>query len=377
MIDLENYLHGRSKMIKDKLRGSIFLSFVFAMLLSFLGTANVNAATSGDYTIKPGGSSNDVVNIDNGNYLITGTPGQTTEIKLMVINKASNTRNFIYYSSTAYTNDNGSLAYDNLKVTDPSLKIQTKDAVSPKKSTFKVPGNTTATITLKVTVPKKSFNGTLMGGVTVAPYKEKAKGTVGSNGNLIKNKFSYTIPLQIHQKGADGEEAKYSVRTVKPGTVTSSKGQHQGVLANIHNSTNSYTGPLSAKAIVTKKGDKSFKITQTYSSQSIAPTTNYNLPISWGKNALQSGNYHLKLTYKTTGGIKSWELNKDFTITNNDAAKYNKLAGIKPNYLWLYILLGVLALAIILGLGIYLGKRNNNKNNNGGNGGQPTRRRRR
>lgn len=96
--------------------------------------------------------------------------------------------------------------------------------------------------------------------------------------------------------------------------------------------------------------------------------------VSWGKQKLQSGDYHLKLTYKTQGGIKSWVINKDFTITNNDAAKYNKLAGIKPNYLWLYILLGILALAIILGLGIYLGKKNNNKGNNSGN---TTRRRRR
>lgn len=354
-----------------------FLSFVFAFFLSFLGATTVNAATSGDYTIKPGGESNDVVNIDNGSYLITGDPGQTTEIKLMVINKANNDRNFIYYASTAYTNDSGSLSYDKLKVTDPSLKIQTKNTLSPKKSTFKVPANTTATITLKLTVPKEKFTGTLMGGITVAPYKEKAKGTVGASGNLIKNKFSYSIPVQIRQKGNDMVEPKYSIRTVKPGLTSTSKGQKQGVQANIHNSTNSYSGSLSAKAIVTKKGDKSFKITQTFDSQNIAPTTNYNLPISWGKKSLQSGDYHLKLTYQTTGGIKSWVLNKDFTITNNDAAKYNKLAGIKPNYLWLYILLGVLALAIILGLGIYLGKRNNNKNNNGGNGGQPTRRRRR
>lgn len=364
-------------MLRFKSKISLMLSFAFVLILCFVGGTNVNAATSGEYTIKPGGSSNDVVNIDSGNYYITGTPGQTTEIKLLVVNKASQKRNFVFYASTAYTNDNGALSYDKLKVTDPSLKFQTRNAVTPKNSTFQVPGNTTATITLKVKVPEKKFDGTLMGGITVTPYKEKAKGTVSSNGNLIKNKFSYSIPIQIHQKGQSQEDAKYSVRYVRPGTMTTAKGQKQGVLANVHNSTNSYAGPLSAKAVVTKKGDKNFKITQTYDNQSIAPTANYNLGISWGNKPLQNGNYHLKLTYNTSGGIKSWVLNKDFTITNNDAAKYNKLAGIKPNYLWLYILLGILALAIILGLGIYLGKRNNNKNNNGGNGGQPTRRRRR
>lgn len=195
---------------------------------------------------------------------------------------------------------------------------------------------------------------------------------------MIKNKFSYSIPIQIKQTGNETVEPKYSVRTVRPGVVTSDKGQTPGVLANVHNSTNSFSGALDSTAVVTKKGDKSFKIKTANGSQNIAPTSNYDYSISWGKKALQSGEYHLKLTYKTAGGIKSWVINKDFTITNSDAAKYNKLAGIKPNYLWLYILLAILALAIILGLGIYLGKRNN-KNNNGGNNGtnnQPRKRRR-
>jgi len=170
--------------------------------------------------------------------------------------------------------------------------------------------------------------------------------------------------------------------TVKPSTIVNKAKQNPAVIAKVHNSTNSYPGQLSSKAVVTKKGDSKFKITDVKNNQSIAPTSSYNYQISWGNKSLQAGNYHLKLTYKTAGGIKSWVINKDFSITNNDAAKYNKLAGIKPNYLWLYILLGILALAIILGLGIYLGRRNNNKNNgnnnnNGNNSGNNTRRRRR
>ena len=254
--------------------------------------------------------------------------------------------------------------------------------ITPNKSVFKVPGSTNATLTFHVKIPEKKFDGYLMGGVTVAPYKEKAKGTVTGNGTLIKNKFSYSIPIQIHQNGSDNVQAKYSVTTVKPSLVNGSDGRAQGVSANIHNSTNSFVGNLSAHAVVTRKGDKKFKVVKDAQNQQIAPTSNYNFQIPWGKKTLQAGQYHLKLTYKADGGLQSWVLNKDFTITNNDAAKYNKLAGIKPNYLWLYILLGILALAIILGLGIYLGKRNNkgnnnNNNNNGNNSNNQTRRRRR
>lgn len=367
-------------MKKKQNRLVVFFLLLFAMILG-ASSNGINAqATSGDYLLKPI-SGSDAVSVDSGSYMIKGTPGQKVELQLMVLNKASNTRKFMYMVNTAYTNDAGQLRYDKGKVTDSSLKIQVKNTATPQKQVFSIPGKTSATLKFTITIPKKAFKGYLMGGVTVYPYKEKAKGTVASNGTLIKNKFSYSIPIQIHQNGAENEDAKYSITAVRPGTVTDSTGQRPGVRANVHNSTNSFTGDLDSKAVVTKKGDKKFKITSIANTQNIAPTSNYNYGISWGKKALQAGNYHLKLTYKAPGGLKTWTLNKDFTITNNEAAKYNKLAGIKPNYMWLYILLAILALAIILGLGIYLGRRNNNKNNNGNNnnnnGGTPTRRRRR
>lgn len=353
------------------------LFLLFAMVMGVASSGITAHATSGDYLLKPA-SDSDAVSVDSGSYMVTGTPGQSVELQLMVLNKTSSTRKFMFMVNTAYTNDAGQLRYDKSKVTDPNLKIQTKSTASPQKQVFSVPGKTTATLKFKITVPEKAFKGYLMGGVTVYPYKEKAKGTVTSNGTLIKNKFSYSIPIQIHQKDAENEDAKYSVTAVRPGTVIDSAGTHPGVKANVQNKTNSYSGDLDSTAVVTKKGDKNFKITSKSGNQEIAPTSNYNYEISWGKKSLQAGNYHLKLTYKAPGGFKTWVLNKDFTITNNDAAKYNKLAGIKPNYLWLYILLAILALAIILGLGIYLGRRNNNKNNNGNNNsGNTTRRRRR
>lgn len=360
-------------MRKKRISVLLTLSFILALFLLSAGSLNVRAATSGDYSLKVGGSNTDNLNIDNGNYFITGNAGQSVDLKLLVINSASNTRRFKFSVTTAFTDDNGALSYNKLKVSDPSLKIQTRGLASPKDAVFSVPGNKTATLTFSMKVPEQKFNGILMGGVTVAPYKEKAKGTVSNNGTLIKNKFSYSIPIQIRQSGNETVQPSYSIRTVKPGLTNTADGRKQGVQANIHNSTNSYAGTLSAHAVVTKKSDKSFKIVKDGSAD-IAPTTNYNMAIPWGKKTLQAGNYHLKVTYKTRGGLKSWVLNKDFTITNNDAAKYNKLAGVKPNYLWLYILLGILALAIILGLGIYLGKKNNKGNNNSDNSSRKRRR---
>lgn len=54
-------------------------------------TTTVNAA-SGGYAIKPGGESNDNVNIDGGNYVITGEPGKKVDLQLIVMNKENKNR---------------------------------------------------------------------------------------------------------------------------------------------------------------------------------------------------------------------------------------------------------------------------------------------
>lgn len=153
----------------------IFILSLFGIIgFNLVSTQNVQA-TSGGYALKPAGDSTENVNIDNGSYLIKGDPGQTVDLKLMVINKEGSTRNFLYSVNTAYTTNNGELAYNKSKVTDPSLKIQTKDTATPQNSVFKVPGNTTATITFKITIPKKSFKGYIMGGLALLRIKKRQR----------------------------------------------------------------------------------------------------------------------------------------------------------------------------------------------------------
>lgn len=60
---------------------------VFAAISSGLITTQNVQATTGGYALKPGGENNDNLNIDNGSYVISGEPGQTIDLKLMVINQ--------------------------------------------------------------------------------------------------------------------------------------------------------------------------------------------------------------------------------------------------------------------------------------------------
>ncbi|AKP68054.1 DUF3324 domain-containing protein [Companilactobacillus ginsenosidimutans] len=337
----------------------IFLGL--ALIFSIVGAMNfteiAQAGTSGDYTLKPATDNGSKVNIDGGFYLIKGNPGETVDVKVDVFNTSDTERQFIVSINTAYTSDDGQPAYDSSKVSDPNLKIQMHNLVQNNGQIVAVAGNKSTQAILKVKIPDQHYTGFLMGGLNVQPYHEKAKGTVTENGTLIKNKFSYSLPIQMAQLGSQNDDVNYKINRVVPKIVNTSVGKEVGVAANVANTKNAFLPDLSSKAVITKYGDSKFKMTEKKDGQSMAPTSNYNYTVSWGKTPLRAGKYHIKMTYSGSS-VRTWVLDKDFVITDAQAAKYNNLAGHKPNYLWLYILLGVLLLALILGLGIFLGKKN-------------------
>ncbi|MQS89149.1 DUF3324 domain-containing protein [Companilactobacillus mishanensis] len=332
---------------------------VFALVgIGFAMNTNTANATSGDFTLKPEASSSSKVNIDGGFYYIDGDPGETVDLKVGVYNTSKESRQFIVYGNTAFTTDEGQPGYDKLKVKDPNLKISMHDLFQNNKQIVTVPAGKDVVVTMNLTIPTQTIGGFLMGGINIQPYHESAKGTVAQDGTLIKNKFSYSLPIELTQAGTKRDDVNYKINLVKPRIVNTMDGKEIGVAANVANTSNAFVSGLSSKATITKYGDKGFKKTETKDDQSIVPTSNYNYTVGWGKEPLKAGKYHIKMVY-SGNGVRTWVLDKDFTITNAQANQFNKLAGHKPNYLWLYILLAVLVLALIMGLGVYLGKKGN------------------
>ncbi|WP_125710448.1 DUF3324 domain-containing protein [Companilactobacillus zhongbaensis] len=344
-------------------------TIVFAFIMGLFSFFNANtsfAASAGDFVIKPVAGDGTKVNTDGGFYLVNANPGENVQIKVGIFNTDKNERQFMVSANTAYTDASGNPAYNSSKVKDPNLKVQLRDTIQNNDQIITVGGNSDANATLNVTIPNQKYIGYIMGGINVTPYKEAAKGTVTENGTLIKNKFSYSIPIQMTQTGSATTDANYKISKVFPTIVPSPAEKEIGVSAVVMNTKNAFMPNLKSKAVITKYGNSKFKKTVTQDNQSVAPTSHYNYSVGWGKDRLQSGKYHIKLTY-SGNGIKSWVIDKDFTITNAQADKFNNLAGFKPNYMWLWIILAILLLLLILGLGLYLGKRNNNNNSNNNN----------
>ncbi|RHW51378.1 hypothetical protein DS831_04975 [Bombilactobacillus bombi] len=331
---------------------AIFLSVLFTI------TARPVNALSSNYGLKPQYGNNQIA--ENGQIDIFGKPGQTVSTGIMISNQSSTDSKYKVNFYTAGTSDDGSYIYQNGIRHDSSMKINLKNYVRPVHQIITVRANSVQPVTFNIVIPQQKFTGYLMGGISVAPYKQKAKTSLTGNGTLIKNKYSQGLAVKVRQSRGNIKEPKFRARYVVPTADKTLKSR--GVNANIQNYVDGYQADLDVQAIVTRRpDDHKFKVKMKGNPQSVAPNSNYNFYIDWGKNPLQAGNYHLHMKYTTADKTKSWIVDKDFSISNADAAKYNKLSGIKPNYMWLWILIAILALLLVLGLGIYFGRRNQNK----------------
>ncbi|MBA1434451.1 DUF3324 domain-containing protein [Bombilactobacillus bombi] len=336
--------------------------FIWIMLLGFFcfTSAAITKATETGYALKPAYGSNQIA--QNGQIDVFGNSGQTIKSGVTIANQSDKDLKLEVDIYPATTSGNGVYTFKKGTAIDPTMKINLRKFVSPAHQVIVVKANSVQTANFNITIPTQKFTGYVMGGVTVAPYHQKAQTSLTSNGTLIKNKYSQGIPIKVRQARDNKKEPKFRVRTVS--ATANSTMKSRGVNANVQNYVDGYVGDLNAKATVTRRpDDHKFKVTAKAESQDVAPNSNYNFAIDWGKNPLQAGNYHLHMVYTTNDKTKSWTVDKNFTISDADAAKYNKLSGIKPNYMWLWILIAILALLLVLGLGIYFGRRNQNKNN--------------
>ncbi|AXX64947.1 DUF3324 domain-containing protein [Bombilactobacillus bombi] len=345
--------------MKLKVRNKLSIVF-FTLVLALLGvfTSSTVEATETGYALKAVYGTNQVDK--NGQIDIFGNPGQTIPVTIAIANQSNADQRFEVNFYTAGTSDNGIYEFKQGIKKDSSMKINAKNYVKPLKQIVTAKANSIQNVSFNITIPTNNFSGYLMGGISVAPYKQKAKTSLTSNGTLIKNKYSQGIPVKIRQDRNNKKDPKFRVLKVVPTANKTLKSR--GVLANVQNYVDGYVGNLNVKSTVTRRpDDHKFKVKATANSQDVAPNSNYNLAIDWGKKPLQAGNYHLHMKYTTDDKTKSWIVDKDFSISDADAAKYNKLSGIKPNYMWLWILIAILALLLVLGLGIYFGRRNQNK----------------
>lgn len=223
-----------------------------------------------------------------------------------------------------------------------AIKRHLTDLIEPKTATVDVPAKGSTNVTFILTAPSATFSGLIDGGFR-ATSQNDATSTQSSKGIGIKNKYAMIIGATV-QMSKEYVSPELELNEIQPALVANTT----TLLANIENTKPSLFGEMMIDAKVTKRGSKKVLHSAKRTNLSMAPLSNFNYQVDWGREQFKNGKYTLYLTAKS--GSKTWKFTRNFTIAAASAEKVNKKAVNlkKPNYWWIWLLLGLLVLILII-----------------------------
>ena len=119
------------------------------------------------------------------------------------------------------------------------------------------------------------------------------------------------------------------------------------VTANLQNTEATIMKELIVDAKVMKKGSTKILHETKKEGLSMAPNSNFDFPINWDNQSLDTGDYVLQLNAQS--GEEKWEFEKEFKISSKDSSDLNKeaveLEKTEPN--WMLIISVVVGLVLV------------------------------
>jgi len=268
--------------------------------------------------------------------------GQTETLHTTIYNITNQDIKVKSQINTAWTGASGSINYmSEAKSYDSSLRYKMSDISKLQgEKVVTVPANGSKVVSVKVTIPKTSFNGAILGGWYFERADPKVTGSVKGSSNMT-NKYAYVIGMAYTL-------GKLPNPDLKLGKVSAGlSNYHRGVVANLRNPTAIIIPNLKMDTTITNRdGGKTVAHSKKEGVQ-MAPNTNFRYAMLFGKTPLAVGHYHMHMVVKNTD--RTWVFDRNFTITKAQADKYNSDSVDNPGVnIWLLIGLGALAMLILI-----------------------------
>lgn len=284
--------------------------------------------------------------------------GQKQTLTVMVNNTSSQDATYKVQIIQAYTNNQGFIDYNDPKETkanDYPFKIGDIITTDP---SITVPANSTKKLALYVTMPDQAYDGQILAAVKVT--KNGAK-----SGQGISTTYGYVLGIKLTE---NSKTIKRDVKLLKVSPAVSFG--KTSIVATLENPTMDAIGHLVYDAVITNRDTgKVVRKVNYNNNMQLAPNSIYKFAIDWKNKEIEPGKYHLKLTVSDALDNK-WVFNKNFTITNTQAKAVNDATvnsgNNRPNYTWLWILIGVIVGLAILGVVLFFILRKRKQEQNGG-----------
>lgn len=324
----------------------------FLMSFGIMQAQQTHAADGAGYTVAPAVPDNQIGDISSYFNLLV-KPGSTQKLTVNIANTSGKDKKLRVSATNAFSQTNGEIGYKPNKATDPSAKYYLKDLAS-KPVNVTVPAGKAESVTLNVQIPKKGFNGVILGGIYVLDRTTRAS---SSSGMRINNRFALVVGVQLQTTKTAQSDVRPEVKLMSvQGGLQNNK---PAVLATLQNPTPTFFGQMDITAKVSWRNSTKTLFSRKVYNYAMAPTSHFAFGI-FPDVGLEPGDYTLDLL--AVSGHRKWHFKRNFTILAAEADKINKQAGIKikhswPWWVWVIIGLGVLLLILLILLLIILLKR--------------------
>lgn len=202
---------------------------------------------------------------------------------------------------------------------------------------------------IEVNMPNKELEGIQAGAIQLLQ-----KDSEEQTGN-VHNQFAREIGLILESSSPEKIDSKLTLNQVTAGQVNA----RNAVLMSIENSQPKFTVLTDLKGVIQEK-DSGKKVAETSINEGkLAPNEFFDFPVSLDGKEFEEGTYMAIFTAKE--GEKTWKLEKEFTVTNQESEKLNQSdVTIRPSFIEQYgvIIVILVLLLLLLVLLLILNKKN-------------------
>lgn len=301
--------------------------------------------------IHPENQLNDV-----GYFDLRMKPEQKQTVKINLINTGDQPLTIEVSLNSAKSSSNGVIDYGpNQLPKDQSLDLDFTELVKTT-DLIDIPARSSKELLLEITMPQEQFDGTIAGGIQLQVKEEKFK---QKQEQAINNRFAYLIGMLLTETDV-AVEPELIFRNVYAGQ----NNFRNTIFVEFSNVAKTFIEEMQVDVQIQKVGEKPILFSEVREGMRMAPNSLLRFPISLSGERMKPGEYNAKI--KISDQQNEWYWNEKFSISNEEAQKYNKedVDIVEKSVIdWKLIIILLLLVVILLGvLGIILYSKHQKRN---------------
>lgn len=242
------------------------------------------------------------------------SPGQKQTVQIELSNGTEHEMVIGVSLNGAKTNGNGVIEYGPTTIEDDkSLKYNFVDVVKGPKE-VKIPAKSMVPLDLEITMPESSFDGSISGGIQMKQMTKEEKKEEKKAG--ITNEYAFLVGMILNETDTK-VEPDLAFNKAYAGLTN----YRNAVFLNFSNVEAEYLEDMTVDAQIMKGDSKEVLYDTKKAGMRMAPNTMIDFPVEMNGDRMEPGEYTAHIL--VTAGDKKWEWTEKFSITDEEADKFN------------------------------------------------------